>query len=236
MQVEIGIIGGSNLSTLVEQAHLLRVKTPYGKPSDLLEVGSFGDKKIAFLPRHGLKRTLPPHQINYKANLWAFKKIGISKIISVTSVGALSKNLKPPAIFIPDDFLCLWKILSYYDKKIVHITPELDPELRKILVNEARKCTKRVFKGVYAQTLGPRLETKAEINLLKDYAQVVGMNLAHEATLANELNLRLAGLSSIDNYAHGVVKQELSFEKILDNARRNAELIKKILKRVVSAL
>jgi 5'-methylthioadenosine phosphorylase len=236
MKIKLGIIGGSNISELLEEPRYMAIKTPYGKPSEKLEIGNLENKKVAFLQRHGKARKYPPHRINHKANLWALKKIGVEKIISVTSVGSLKKEIETHAIFIPNDFLCLWHVTTYYDKEIVHITPELDYALRKILTREAKKCNLKVFEGIYAQTLGPRLETRAEINLLKDYADVVGMNLASEATLANELNLRIANLSSVDNYAHGIIEQELSFEKILENARKNAENLIRVLRRIVKVV
>lgn len=231
--IEVAIIGGSGIGKLLKEPHYVRSPTPYGKSSDAVEIGYFENKKIAFLPRHGKNRLYPPHKINFKANLFLLKKLGAKKIISVTSVGSLKKELKPPALFVPNDFFCLWHIQTYFDKKIVHITPGLDEELRQIIISEAKKVAGNVYEGVYAQTLGPRLETKAEVRFLKNYADVVGMNMATEATLANELELRFANISSVDNYANGIVSEEPKFEKILFNARKNAETIKKILGGVI---
>ncbi len=236
MKPRIAIIGGSGFSELLESPKSVKVKTKYGEASDSIEVGIFSGKTIAFLPRHGKKRNIPPHRINYKANIFALKKLGVKKIIGVTSVGSLKKKIKPPCVFIPNDYINLWNVQTYYKKKIVHVTPEIDKNMRKIVIGQAKKNDAKIFDGIYVQTTGPRLETKAEINLLKNYADVVGMNMSAEATLSKELGLRYVNISSVDNYANGIIKESLTFKQILQNARENSKQIKKILKNVVRVM
>ncbi len=236
MKPRIAIIGGSNFSELLESPKSVKVKTKYGNPSDFVDIGDFSGKTVAFLPRHGKRRNLPPHMINYRANIFALKKIGVESIIGVTSVGSLKKKISPPCVFIPNDYINLWNVQTYYKKKIGHVTPEIDEKMRKIVVGQAKKNGLTVHEGVYVQTTGPRLETKAEINFLKNYADVVGMNMAAEATLSKELGLRYVNLSSVDNYANGIILESLTFEQILQNARKNSEEIKKILKNVVRVI
>lgn len=236
MKPRIAIIGGSGFSELLRKSKSVKIKTKYGSPSDSVEIGVFSGKTVTFLPRHGKKRNLPPHTINYKANIFALKKIGVEKIIGVTSVGSLKKKIKPPCIFIPNDYMNLWGIQTYYEKEIVHVTPEVDESMRKIVVEQAKSIGANVYEGVYVQTTGPRLETKAEINFLKNYADVVGMNMATEATLSKELGLKYVNISSVDNYANGVLSESLTFEQILQNARKNSNQIKKLLKNVVKVI
>ena len=236
MKARIAIIGGSGFSELLESPKSVKGKTKYGEASGSIEVGFFSGKTVAFLPRHGKKRNIPPHMINYKANIFALKKIGVEKIIGVTSVGSLKKKIKPPCIFVPNDYINLWNIQTYYEKEIVHVTPEIDENMRKIVIGQTKKVGAKIFEGIYVQTTGPRLETKAEINLLKNYADVVGMNMAAEATLSKELNLKYVNISSVDNYANGIIPESLTFKQILQNARKNSEEIKKILKNVVRVM
>ncbi|MBU2565800.1 MAG: MTAP family purine nucleoside phosphorylase [Candidatus Thermoplasmatota archaeon] len=236
MKPRIAIIGGSGFSELLESLKSVKVKTKYGNPSDSIEVGIFSGKTVAFLPRHGKKRNIPPHMINHRANIFALKKLGVEKIIGVTSVGSLKKKISPPCVFVPNDYINLWNIQTYYEKKIAHVTPGIDENLRKIVIEQTKKVGAKIFEGIYVQTTGPRLETKAEINLLKNYADVVGMNMAAEATLSKELGLRYVNISSVDNYANGIIKESLTFEQILQNARENSEEIKKILKNVVKVI
>jgi 5'-methylthioadenosine phosphorylase len=236
MKPRIAIIGGSGFSELLDLPKSVKVKTKYGSPSDSIDLGVFSGKTVAFLPRHGKKRNIPPHMINYRANVFALKKIGVEKIIGVTSVGSLKKRISPPCVFVPKDYINLWNVQTYYEKKIAHVTPEIDEKMRKIVIGQTKKIRAKIFEGVYVQTTGPRLETKAEINLLKNYADVVGMNMAAEATLSKELGLRYVNISSVDNYANGIIPESLTFEQLLKNARENANQIKKILKKVVRVM
>ncbi|MHC1566577.1 MAG: MTAP family purine nucleoside phosphorylase [Candidatus Syntropharchaeia archaeon] len=219
----IGIISGADFS-FIEGAETTEFKTPYGSVCVFVLEGAI------FVPRHGIKRNVPPHRINHRANIFAFKHRKIDEIIGVNSVGSLKIAIPPESLLVPHDYIALWNIPTYYDSERVHITPGLDEDLRKRIISAARSLSYPVFeKGIYFQTSGPRLETKAEINLLKDYADVVGMTMASEATLARELGLRYASICTVDNYCHGISSIPLSFEEILENTKKNIKKVERVL-------
>ena len=195
------------------------------------------DNDVIFLPRHGKDRKIPPHRINYRANIMALRDLGAEKIIGIGCAGSLKKEIIPRSVLIPHDYMNLGKIESYYDLEIKHITPGLDEFLRETIIDSARRSGIKVIeKGIYAQTLGPRLETKAEVSLLKDYADVVGMTMASEATLSKELEIPYACISTVDNYAHGIIDEVLDFEKIVKKASKNRKDLKKLLMAVIEEL
>jgi 5'-methylthioadenosine phosphorylase len=230
----LGIIGGTSLfgTKLLDDMEEREVTTEYG-PVYLL-VTSVYSQEIIFIPRHGRDRNIPPHRINYKANMRVFKDLGVDEIISVTSVGSVKRALPPRSLVVPHDYIGLFSILTYYDTEIVHVTPGLDESLRKRLITAAQSRDITIVEhGVYFQTLSPRLETKAEINLIKDYADIVGMNMATEATLATELGLRYANISTVDNYAHGVVEEPLDYKDIVAAAAQSRADVEKVLMKVI---
>jgi 5'-methylthioadenosine phosphorylase len=191
---------------------------------------------IAFIPRHGKdqKHHILPHLINNQANLKALKDIGVKKVISVNSTGSLKKKLKPGTIVVPDDFIMFPGTPTTLSQKALHITPKLSDAVRKEWIEAAHDCGIKVSDGgIYWQTTGPRLETKAEIAMMSRFADLVGMTMASEAVIAQELGLHYAALCSIDNYGHGLGEKELTIEEILQHARRNTEIIIKIVRRYI---
>ncbi len=233
----LGIIGGTSLfdTKLLDTAHEREVTTEYGPVYTLF--ATVYSQEIVFIPRHGKERTIPPHRINYKANMRAFKDSGVEEIIGVTSVGSLKRTIIPQSLVVPQDYISLFVIPTYYDGELVHVTPGLDESLRKRIIDAAQDLgIEIVNKGVYFQALGPRLETKAEINFIKDYADVVGMNMASEATLATELELRYANISTVDNYAHGIAAEELEYKDIVATAAKSRTDLEKVLLKVVEDL
>jgi 5'-methylthioadenosine phosphorylase len=230
----LGIIGGTSLfgTELLADAQEHEIKTNYG--TVYLLVSTVHSQEIVFIPRHGKERNIPPHRINYKANIRAFKDLGVEEIISVTSVGSLKRAIPPRSLVVPHDYIGLFNILTYYDDRIVHVTPGLDEELRRRIIEAARSLTIAIVdRGVYFQTLSPRLETKAEITLIKDYADVVGMNMASEATLATELELRYSNISTVDNYAHGIVEEPLDYKDIVEAAAQSRADVERVLLKVI---
>ncbi|MDI6810189.1 MAG: MTAP family purine nucleoside phosphorylase [archaeon] len=234
----LGIIGGTSLfgTKLVEAAKERAVDTPYG--TVYLRVATIHSQEIIFIPRHGKDRTIPPHRMNYKANIRAFKELGVEEIIGVTSVGSLKRTITPQSLVVPHDYISLCSIPTFYDNEIVHVTPGLDEALRRRIIGAARDLGIAIIeRGVYFQTVGPRLETRAEINLIKDYADVVGMNMASEATLATELGLRYANISTVDNYAHGIIAEEaLDYKAIVEAASKSRENVEKVLLKVIEGM
>jgi len=226
----VGLIGG----TLPLETKLLRdnvgetVKTPYGD-AVLLE-----GEGLVFIQRHGAGN-IPPHRINHRANVWALKE-HTDTVIGVGSVGSLKRELKPPAIVIPDDYIHL-NPPTFFDEEVRHVTPGFDEGLRKHILDSARWHKIRVIgKGVYVQTRGPRLETKAEVRMFSRCGDIVGMTLASEATLACELGLKYAAVCSVDNYAHGITKRKLDFEDVKRVSRENSAAVEKLLKNVIRDL
>lgn len=194
----------------------------------------FRSAEIVFIPRHGkdLHRHILPHLVNHQANLQAMKDLGVREIVGVNSTGSLKRRLKPGMLVIPDDYLMPTAGPTIIREKPVHITPVLDAEARRRWLDTARDCDIEVIDGgIYWQTTGPRLETRAEIAMMSQFADLVGMTMASEAIISQELELPYASLCSVDNYAHGLEDKGLTMEKILWHARRNAETVLQILTR-----
>lgn len=194
----------------------------------------FRSEKVVFIPRHGKDphRHILPHLVNHRANLQALKELGADEILGVNSTGSLKLRLKPGKLVIPDDYIMPTAGPTVIQEKPVHITPVLNAEVRQKCLKAARECAIEVIDGgIYWQTTGPRLETRAEIAMISQFADLVGMTMASEAIIAQELELSYASLCSIDNYAHGIEDKELTMEKILWHARRNTETILQILTR-----
>jgi 5'-methylthioadenosine phosphorylase len=194
----------------------------------------FCTDKVAFIPRHGKDpcRHILPHLVNHRANLQALKDMGVREIVGVNSTGSLKRRLKPGMLVVPDDYIMPMPGPTVIQEKPVHITPTLNAEVRRKWLEAARECAVEVIDGgIYWQTAGPRLETRAEIAMMSHFADLVGMTMAGEAIIAQELGLPYASLCSVDNYAHGLEDKELTMEKILWHARRNAEAILQILTR-----
>ncbi|NQE46380.1 S-methyl-5'-thioadenosine phosphorylase [ANME-1 cluster archaeon GoMg2] len=229
----LGIIGGTSLfgTKLLEDAEEKEVETIYGSVY-LLVTDAY-----VFSPRHGKESNIPPHQIKYKAIISAFKELGAERIVGATSVGSLKRDITPRSLVVPHDYISLCSMPTIYDDELVHITPGLDEGLRTAIINAAKELDiKLVGKGVYFQTLGPRLETRAEINFMKNYADIVGMNMASEATLAKELGLRYANISTVDNYAHGIIAdEELDYRQIVADAAKSKVDLEKVLVKLIEA-
>jgi len=221
-----GVIAGTAFRQigLLEEANPVEVSTRFGKVT-LLE-----SDDIVFLPRHGVEDSIPPHQINHRANLSAFKELGIPKIIGVNSVGSLKPEIPPKTLVIPHDYINFWGIQTLFDEEIRHITPGLNEDLRQLILGVAKRQKIQVTgEGIYIQTRGPRLETRAEISLLRHFGDIVGMTMANEATLAEELSIPYASICSVDNYCHGISQTPLKAEDILRTARSNMERAKRLV-------
>ena len=192
----------------------------------------FASEMVAFIPRHGVdaEHGIAPHRINHPANLAALKDMGAEEVIGINSTGSLKKDLEPGVIVIPDDYISLSVLSTIFHDKAVHITPALNQGMRQKLIRTADELGITVRKnGVYWQTSGPRLETKAEIRLMSQFADIVGMTMASEATIAQELGLSYAAICSVDNYGHGLAEEPLAAAEITESARRNIRTILKVI-------
>jgi 5'-methylthioinosine phosphorylase len=210
----LAILGGSGLTKLanLEVTQRKVARTPYGEPSGPLTFGRISDCEVIFLARHGYGHTIAPHEVNYRANLWALKDAGAGAVVSVASVGSIRKDFKPGSLVIPDQIIdYTWgrpsTLFQGAASPVNHIdfTEPFSPPLRKRLIDAARACKQAVHDGgVYAATQGPRLETAAEINRLeRDGADLVGMTGMPEAGLAREVSLEYATIAVVANYAAG---------------------------------
>ena len=205
------------------------VETDFGRAT------VFCSADIVFIARHGTDphRHILPHLINHPANLTALKKLGVREILGVHSTGALKRRLKPGMLVVPDDYI-LPRPGPRSSGKKPHIVPVLSAEVRRKWLEAARDCALDCIDGgIYWQTAGPRLETRAEIAMISQFADLVGMTMASEAIIAQELEIPYASLCSVDNFAHGLEEKALTMEKILWHARHNAESILRILTRYI---
>ncbi len=210
----LAIIGGSSLAKLpiLEVTHRQVVRTPYGDPSCALTFGRIGMQHVVFIARHGYGNSIAPHEINYRANIWALHSVGVKGVIAIGSVGGIRPDMVPGSLVIPDNIVDYsWgrkhTFFEGVEKPVVHVdfTWPFDRELRARLLQNSREAGLSVIDGaVYACTQGPRLETVAEIRRLeRDGADMVGMTGMPEAALARELALPYANLSLVVNWAAG---------------------------------
>lgn len=210
----LAIIGGTGLAGLanLEITHRQVMRTPYGEPSGALTFGKIGEQEIVFLARHGAGHRLPPHEINYRANIWALAQQNVKRIVAVASVGGIRADLVPGTIVIPDQIIDYTHSRKHTffeggDKPVVHVdfTDPYTPALRSDLLQAAAAAGVKVSDGgVYACTQGPRLETAAEIRRLEeDGGDIVGMTGMPEASLAREMGLAYACVAVVANFAAG---------------------------------
>jgi 5'-deoxy-5'-methylthioadenosine phosphorylase len=209
----LAIIGGTGLTQLanLDVSRRQVVRTPYGEPSGPLTFGTLRGVPLIFLARHGYGHTVPPHQVNYRANLWALKEQGVGKVVSVASVGGIRADLGTGKLVVPHQIIdYTWGRMSTFfenEAAVKHIdfTEPYAGNLRGKLLAAAKTCGEAAVDGaVYAATQGPRLETAAEIDRFeRDGADVVGMTGMPEAALARELELEYAAIAVVVNHAAG---------------------------------
>lgn len=210
----LAIIGGSGMTQLscLKISHRQIIRTPYGEPSGPLTFGKIKDQDIVFLARHGHGHTIPPHAINYRANLWALHSLKPSHVIAVASVGGIRSDLIPGTLVVPDQIIdyTYGRKFTYFDdtgQRVTHIDFTLPycQKTRALLLQGASSANTEIIDGgIYAATQGPRLETAAEINRLeRDGADMVGMTGMPETALARELDLNYASIAIVANYAAG---------------------------------
>lgn len=241
---ELAIIGGSGLASLNNLQVTRRevVYTPYGEPSGPLTHGTLCGKEAVFLPRHGYGHTIPPHKINYRANLQALKQIGVKKVIAIAAVGGIRADLVPGSFVIPDQIIdYTWgRAHTFFeggDMPVTHIdfTHPYSAELRALLVkgcaNAGLACSSQ---ATYGATQGPRLETIAEINRMeRDGCDIVGMTGMPEAALAAELGLGYATCAVVANMAAGRGSDGISMVEIEYNLKQAMEKVRALLEHVI---
>jgi 5'-methylthioinosine phosphorylase len=242
----LAIIGGTDLAQLtnLEITHRQVMRTPYGEPSGALTFGMINRHEVIFLARHGYGHTIPPHEVNYRANLWALHNQGVSRAVSIASVGGIRADLAPGTIVLPDQILDYThgRAATYFDGRerlVKHIdfTYPYTQDLRRILLEAARRANETCLDGgVYAAVQGPRLETAAEVNRLeRDGADMVGMTGMPEASLARELGLSYATIAVVVNHAAGRASSSrgIHVEGVSAVAQPLMARVRNILERVV---
>ncbi len=245
VQAEIGIIGGSGLYDpgIVENAREVKVYTPFGEPSDYIIVGEVKGRRVAFLPRHGRGHRIPPHRINYRANIWALKALGVKWVVSVSAVGSLREDYKPGDLVVPDQFIDMTKKRDYtfFDGPVVAHVSMADPfceHLRRLLVETGRSLGYRIHeRGTYVCIEGPRFSTRAESRIWKEVfkADIIGMTLVPEVNLACEAQMCYATLAMITDYDVWA-ESPVTAEEVIRIMAENVEKAKKILYELIPKL
>lgn len=242
----IGIIGGTGLTQL-DNLEIIRrqiVRTPYGDASQPLIFGNLAGVEVVFLARHGGGHTIPPHAINYRANIWALHSVGVKSLLAVATVGSIANTFLPGDIVLPHQVIDYThgRDNSYYDGvelPVMHIdfTHPYSEVLRSALKKAAINIEQQLHDGgVYACVQGPRLETAAEINRYeKDGANVVGMTGMPEAALARELEIDYAALCPVANHAagRGESVQGIQYEAMMERLNTTMEKVRGLIKETV---
>lgn len=243
----IAIIGGTGLANLTNLSILnreIRVSA-YGEPSAPLTRGTLAGKEVVFLPRHGAGHTIPPHRVNYRANISVLKDIGVDKVIAVNAVGGISPNMPPQMLVIPDQIIdYTWsRDHTFFDggeKEVIHVdfTRPYCESLRTEILKAANQAGVNVVEqATYAAMQGPRLETTAEIDRLeRDGCHIVGMTGMPEAALAKELELCYASIGVVANWAAGRGEGEITLEEIEHHLSVGIEQVKRVLEFLIPSL
>lgn len=241
---ELAIIGGTGLTSLkgLEITKREVMHTPYGEPSGPLVFGELSGTRLLFLPRHGSGHTIPPHKINYRANIWALKESGASSIIAINAVGGIRQDMIPGRIVIPDQIIdYTWsRPATYFEEGLTQVT-HIDfthpycEQLRQFMIEGARAIEMDIADGAtYGATQGPRLETAAEIDRMeRDGCDLVGMTGMPEASLAKELGLCYASCAVVANMAAGRGEGEITMEEIEQHLIAGMEKVRILLEYIV---
>ena len=241
----IGVIGGTGVydPSIFENIHEESLVTPYGE-IDYVQ-GTYHGKNVIFVARHGKDHTIPPHKINYRANIWGLKKLGVTFIISTTAVGSLNENFKPGHFVLTDQFLDFTKnrITTFYeggDRPVAHldVTNPYCPELRNILQKVGTEQGLTIHNGgTYVCTEGPRFETPAEIKMFHMLGgDTVGMTNVPEVNLANEAEMAYATISMITNYAAGISESALTHAEVVEMMGNMAAQLKSLILGAIDAI
>jgi len=237
-RAQIGIFGGSGFYKFLEDIEEIKVETPYGAPSDKIMLGKIGNKKVAFLPRHGRNHDILPHQINYRANVWAMKSLGVTRVISPCAVGSLQKEIAPGDFVICDQFVNFTsgRKDTFYEGPIcTHISAAEPycPELRELAIKVARDNGVNVHsEGTMLVINGPRFSTKAESKFFTSQGwSVIGMTNYPETYLVKELNMCPVTISLVTDYDAGLVSdtEPVSHKAVMEIFSNNIANLKKVL-------
>ena len=242
---EIGVFGGSGFYSLLDEVREIKVDTPYGAPSDSIFLAEIAGRRVAFLPRHGRRHTIPPHRINYRANVWAMRSLGVKAVISPCAAGSLQLAVKPGDFVVCDQFVdrTSGRPQTFFDGPIVtHLSSAetYAPELRQIAVDVCREHGIEVHDGGTVVIIeGPRFSTKAESKWFSDAGwQVVNMTQFPEAWLCRELGMAVVNISLITDYDAGVHEgtEAVDARSVLEVFAQNAEQVQKVVLDMIGRL
>ena len=237
-RAEIGVFGGSGFYSLLDDVREVKVDTPYGPTSDSVFLAEVSGRKVAFMPRHGRRHTIPPHGINYRANVWAFRALGVRAVISPCAAGSLQRHVHPGDFVLCDQFVdrTRGRADTFFDGPIVtHVSPAetYDPELRRIAAEVLRQHDIPMHeRGTIVIIQGPRFSTKAESKWFSDAGwEVVSMTQYPEAYLCRELGMAVVNISLITDYDAGLLEgtEAVNASTVLEVFQRNAERIQKVV-------
>ena len=235
---EIGVFGGSGFYSLFEDVREVKVDTPYGPPSDAFFLAEVGGRRVAFLPRHGRRHTIPPHAINYRANVWAMRSLGVKAVISPCAAGSLALHVKPGDFVVCDQFVdrTSGRADTFFDGPIVTHLSSADtyhPVLRRLAVETIRDHGIEVHDGGTVVVIGgPRFSTKSESKWFMDAGwEVINMSQYPEAWLCRELGMAVVNISLITDYDAGVLEgtEAVNAHDVLEVFSANAERIQKVV-------
>ncbi|MDI6901219.1 MAG: S-methyl-5'-thioadenosine phosphorylase [Anaerosomatales bacterium] len=243
-QAEIGVFGGSGFYSLLESPHEIKVDTPYGAPSSPVMYGEIGGKTVAFLPRHGTEHTLPPHMINYRANVYAMKLLGVERIIGPNACGSLQPHVEPGDFVICDQFVDrTWgRKDTFYDGPTTTHVSSADPycpTMRTIATDKARELGISVHeKGTVVVIQGPRFSTRAESRWFASQGwEVINMTQYPECYLARELEICYCNISLITDHDAGAEGVEpVTNDEVVRVFNENNEKLKALLHAMIPAL
>jgi len=234
----IAVIGGSGLydpAFFDEEPEEIKVYTPYGLPSGFIMVGTIKGRSVAFLARHGRRHVLPPHRVNFRANIWALKELGVERVIAVSAVGSLREDYRPGDFVCPDQFIDMTKTRHYTffeGPTVAHVSmaDPFCPELRSLIVETARRTGLRMHeRGTYICIEGPRFSTRAESMLWRSWGcDIIGMTLVPEINLAREAEMCYATIAMVTDYDVWA-ERPVTAEEVIRVMQENVEKAKKLL-------
>ncbi len=245
--VDIGVIGGSGLYEIpgLKVIDEVKIYTPYGEPSDKIIIGELADRRIAFLPRHGRGHRIPPHRVNYRANIWALKSLGVKWIIAFSAVGSLRWDYRPGDFVVPDQFIDMTKGIrpfTFFEGGVVAHVSMADPfceHLRRIILEAAKNVEDLTIhpKGTYICIEGPRFSTRAESRVWKEvyHADIIGMTLVPEVNLACEAEICYATVAMVTDYDVWAEKP-VTAEEVIKTMQENIVKAKKLLPEILRLL
>ncbi len=240
---EIGVYGGSGFYSLLENAREVWIETPYGLPSDRVALGEIAGKRVAFLPRHGKDHRFPPHGINYRANAWAMKELGVTRIVAPTACGSLKREVAPGDMVVADQVVdrTSGRKDTFYDGPVtthVSFADPYCPQLRPIAVDALRSLGITTHEtGTIVVIQGPRFSTRAESKWFQDAGwEVINMTQYPECYLARELEMCYVNISLITDYDVGLPgTPPVTHEAVLEVFARNNERVKEAIFKLIAA-